>query len=204
MKKHLILLTSCLVLWFSSLSHAQLQSQSADPTKSLTCLITTDFYIVHLTSYSVPEGKEKKRSAFTPYCQELHEHGPSYLAIDFIDRDLRQMPVGLRVISEKENPEGEGMIEGEIIAESPVQTYKNGVAQIRAVFPEPGKYALIATVGDDMFADKIRIPLRVGIGSEFKWSSLLPYFLAILAIVLGYLIYKFFIWLHNKKNQADA
>jgi len=172
----------------------------SDPTKSLECMITTDFYIVHLSAYQEPKKDGKKRHTFKPFCQELPEPGASFLAIDFIDRDLREKPIGMQVIELKDNPEGGEMIDGDIIAESPAQIYKTGVAQIQVNFPKPGHYALIASVGDDaFFADKIRIPLRVGIGSEFHWSSLLPYLTAIVLALLAYGIYRFFIFRHKRK-----
>jgi hypothetical protein len=187
-------------LGFHPIGSAQTQAPT-DPTKSLECMITTDFYIVHLSSYQEPKKTDsKKRHRFKPFCQVLPEHGPSFLSLDFIDRDLRQMPIGMQVIELKEDPEGKEMIDGAIIAESPAQNYKTGVAQIQVNFPKPGHYALIASVGDDMFADKIRIPLRVGIGSEFNWSSLLPYLMAVLVAFIAYGIYRFFIYRHKRKT----
>jgi hypothetical protein len=190
-----------LFLGFQGAVLAQDESLS-DPTKSLECLITTDFYIVHLTSYQEPKDADSKRHKFKPFCQELPEHGPSFLAIDFIDRDLRKMPIGMRVVEEIESAEDGGeMIDGATIAEIPAQLYKTGVAQIQADFPKPGRYALIVTVGDDMFADKIRIPLRVGIGSLFSWASLLPYLILILAAAIGYGIYRYFVYRYNRKKR---
>lgn len=204
MKKKILsgLLTVAIFLGFQNIVFAQATSQS-DPLKSLQCLITTDFYIVHLTAYLEPKEKSKKRKRFEPFCQVLPEHGKSFLAIDFIDRDLRKMPVGMKVVEEIEDPETGEMKTGAILAETPAQTYKNGVAQIQAEFPKPGHYALIAMVGDDMFADKIRIPLRVGIGEAFNWSSLLPYILAILAIAISYGIYRFFVYRYNRSKAKN-
>jgi len=190
-----------LLLWgFHSPATAQGQSQY-DPTKSLECMITTDFYIVHLTSYQAPKPGAKKRHTFKPFCQELPEQGLSHLALDFIDRDLRQMPIGMEVLELIDNPEGGEMIDGKSIALSPAQTYKTGVAQIQADFPKPGHYVLVASVGDDMFADKIRIPLRVGIGSAFSLSFLYPYLFFILAAGIAYGIYRFFVYRFNRKKQ---
>lgn len=195
------LLFIVLFLGFYNISSAQ--SPQSDPTKSLTCMIETDFYIVHLTAYQEPEKgvKLKKRKKFEPFCQELPNHGVSYLAIDFIDRDLRKMPVGMRVIEKLENPDGEGMIDGAIIAETAPKNYKRGVADIQVDFPKPGHYALIAMVGDDMFADKIEIPLRVGIGSVFSFSSLYPFVFFMLAAAIGYVIYRFFLSRHKRKEN---
>jgi hypothetical protein len=192
-----------LLLGFKSIVLAQDDSLS-DPTKSLQCLITTDFYIVHLTSYQEPKkDADSKRHKFKPFCQELPEHGLSYLAVDFIDRDLRKMPIGMRVVEEVESPEGGEMTEGTIIAETPAQLYKTGVAQIQADFPKPGLYALIVMVGDDMFADKIRIPLRVGIDSLFTWTSLLPFLFLVVVALIGYGVYRFFMFRHNRKLRNE-
>jgi hypothetical protein len=180
---------------------ASAQSPLSDPTKSLECMITTDFYIVHLSAYQEPKKDGKKRHTFKPFCQELPEAGASFLAIDFIDRDLRKMPIGMQVMELKENPEGGEMIDGKIIAQLPAQNYKTGVAQIQVDFPKPGHYALVASVGDDMFADKIRIPLRVGIGSEFHWSSLFPYLMAIALALIAYGFYRFFLFLHKRRAR---
>ena len=198
------LLAILILVSFQNTASAQAASQS-DPLKSLQCLITTDFYIVHLTVYQEPTkaSNSKKRKKFEPFCQVLPEQGKSFLAIDFIDRDLRKMPVGMKVIEETEDPETGKMVEGATIAETPAQNYKNGVAQIQANFPKSGHYALIATVGDDMFADKIRIPLRVGIGEAFSWGPLLPYIIAILAIAISYSIYRFFVYRYNRSKDNN-
>jgi len=194
-----------LLLWgfHSNTAMAQQRQSQYDPTKSLECMITTDFYIVHLTTYQQPKPDGEKRHTFKPFCKELPEHGISHLALDFIDRDLRQMPIGMEVIELLDNPEGGDMIDGKSIALVTPQTYKTGVAQIQANFPKPGHYALIAKVGDDMFADKIRIPLRVGIGSEFSIAFLYPYLFFIFVALIAYGIYRFFIYRFNRKSDAE-
>jgi len=200
------LLFALLLLGFHSNLMAQQGQSPYDPTKSLDCMITTDFYIVHLTSYQQPKPDGKKRHTFKPFCKELPEHGPSHLALDFIDRDLRKMPIGMEVIELLDNPDGEEMLDGKSIALITPQTYKTGVAQIQADFPKPGHYALIATVGDDMFADKIRIPLRVGIGSAFSIAFLYPYLFFIFVALIAYGIYRFFIYrfIRNKVKEYEA
>lgn len=199
-----ILVFLSLFVGFQSTSLAQGQDKY-DPKKSLECLITTDFYIIHLTAYQQPKNveKAKKRKSFTPYCKVLPDIGPSFLAIDFIDRDLRQMPISMEVVQLIDNPEGGEMIDGKSIALNPAQIYKTGVAQIQADFPAPGHYVLIASVGDDMFADKIRIPLRVAIGEAFNIAFIYPYLFFILAAGIAYGIYRFFIYRFNRNKKAD-
>jgi hypothetical protein len=54
-----------------------------------------------------------------------------------------------------------------------------------------------------MFADKIKIPLRVGIGEEFLWSSLLPYLYLAILFLLAYGIVQFFINRYNKSENPQ-
>lgn len=196
-----------LVVFLAVQNYVSAETQDKyDPKKHLTCLITTDFYIVHLTTYQEPKkDSDSKRNKFEPYCQELPREGLTYLAIDFIDRDLRQMPVEMKVVEAMPNPEVEGeMKDGAVIAHEPVKNYKTGVAQIQATFPRPGQYTLIVSVGDDMFADKIRIPLWVGVSSPFKWTSLLPYLIALFAAIIGYGLYRLFLLMHSRRQRGNS
>lgn len=195
------LLFVLLLCGFHSHAIAQQGQSQYDPTKSLECMITTDFYIVHLTTYQQPKPDGKKRHTFKPFCKDLPEQGPSHLALDFIDRDLRKMPIGMEVITLVDNPDGGEMVDGDSIALIKPQTYKTGVAQIQADFPSPGHYALIATVGDDMFADKIRIPLRVGIGSEFSIAFIYPYAFFLFVAAIAYGIFQFFVSRFKKAHD---
>lgn len=198
MKKKLINSILAIAGLFSSTSAYAIDQDYSDPLKSLECLITTDFYIVHLTAYQEPKetGEKSKRHKFLRFCQDLPDIGRSHLAIDLIDRDLRLMPVSLRVVEEVKNAQEE-ITEVAVIAEVAAQVYKNGVAQVQVDFPKPGHYALKAKVGDDIFADEIRIPLRVALGPAFDW----PLYLGILIVaLLAYGVLSFFV-ARNKRNQ---
>ncbi len=188
-----------LVMLMISTSAWSLDQSATDPLKKLDCLITTDFYIVHLTSYQEPNPDAKKRHKFQAFCQTLPDIGKSYLAVDFIDRDLRQMAIKMHVVEKKDNPDGDEMLDGKILAETVVSNYKNGVAQIQVSFPEKGHYELVVTVGDDMFADKIKIPLRVAIGEPFSWGFLMPVIIFVLITGVAYLIYRFFLERYRKE-----
>ncbi len=178
-----------------------LDQEQTDPLKKLECLITTDFYIVHLTSYQEPKSDAEKRHKFEAFCQTLPDIGKSYLAVDFIDRDLRQMAIKMHVVAKLDNPEGDEMVDGKVIAETVVSNYKNGVAQIQVDFPEKGHYELVVTVGDDMFADKIKIPLRVGIGEALSWAFLVPVAYFIIVAGVAYFIYRFFLERYRRELE---
>lgn len=197
------LMSFFLILFIVNSSWAVEKAKIA-PLKREECMITTDFYIVHLTSYQEPDADSgKKRNRFEPFCQTLPGIGRSYLAVDFLDRDLRQMAIKMHVVEKLDNPEGEGLIDGKIIAESTAANHKNGVAQIQVDFPTKGHYELVLTVGDDMFADKINIPLRVGIGEPFDWGFIIPILFFILLAVVAYFIYRFFLFRHQRRMERS-
>jgi hypothetical protein len=186
-------------LLFFNFADAVEQNMS-DPLKSLECLITTDFYMVHLTAYQEPKetGGKVKRHKFQRFCQDLPDTGRSHLAIDLIDRDLRQMQVSLRVVEETKDEGGE-IIEVKTIKEVGSQVYKNGVAQIQVDFPKAGQYALKVKVGDDIFADEIRIPLRVALGPGFAW----PLYLGLLILALVAFGILSFLVARHRRNEIQ-
>jgi hypothetical protein len=56
--------------------------QGDNTRKKLSCVITTDFYAVHFTTYQAPlepgENSDKK-TLFQPYCQELPASGKTFI-----------------------------------------------------------------------------------------------------------------------------
>ncbi len=198
-----LLLTFSISFFFSNAIALEKKQSAYDPMKSMECMVTTDFYIVHLTSYQPPKPGAEKRHKFKPFCKELPEAGPSFLAIDLMDKDTRTMPIGMQVFELIDNPEGGEMINGKSLAVIPPKLHKTGVAQIQVDFPKPGHYVLVASIGDDMFADKIRIPLRVGIGSAFDITVIYPYLFFILIAAIVYGIYRFFVYRYNLKNSTE-
>jgi len=137
------------------------------------CLVGNDFYAVHFTA--IQEGVQKgETTAFAKYCQEVPAVGKTYLSIDLLDRDVRKIPIALKVVEEEFN-EDDGRPPKVIrtLNEAPAKIYGNGVADIPASITQPGHYALIATVGGEAVSedDRLRIPFTVAIegGAAVNW-----------------------------------
>ncbi|MGH8593387.1 MAG: hypothetical protein ACREV3_05885 [Gammaproteobacteria bacterium] len=169
-------ITRILTLLFCSIlvvSQAWSQSQSSqggqsdDKLSQLSCLITTDFYIVHFTAFQPRAGETDPKKMFRPYCQDLPEASRAYLTVDLVDQDVRKMPVGLKLVEEAQGAEN-GQLEPQqrMLVEVPSKVYKYGVVETQADFDKPGHYALLVTIGEAVAEENtIRIPLRVGLGT---------------------------------------
>lgn len=143
----------------------------ADDTRKLDCLITNDFYAVHLTAYQVKAG-------FKPYCQELPNTGTTFITLDLLDRDVRNAPMTVRV--QRERDDGRPTT----LTELPRRTYPAGVVEAVADLPEPGRYRVVLEMGETKASeDLITIPMTVA--SPYSMASALPYALLALALVGG-------------------
>lgn len=163
---------------------------------SMSCLVANDFYAVHFTA--LQEGRhEGEQTDFVKYCQEVPRPGKIYLTLDLLDRDVRNTPIGLRVVEEEFAEDGRLPKEKRTLAEMPPKVYKNGTAEIHADIGEPGHYAVIAVFGeDDGFVsedDRLRVPFSVGLPSPNqpnRWPGAL--FVLLIIVVLSVVCWRLY------------
>jgi hypothetical protein len=164
---------------------------------SMTCLVANDFYAVHFTA--LQEGRhEGEQTDFVKYCQEVPRPGKTYLTLDLLDRDVRSMPVSLRVVEEEPGDDGRPPKEKRTLVETLATVYKSGTAEIQADITEPGHYAVIAVFGEnDGFIsedDRLRVPFSVGIASPNqpnRWpGAVFALVIAILVSVVAWRVYR--------------
>jgi hypothetical protein len=140
---------------------------------SVGCLITNDFYAVHLSVYVktavAPKDASDRAALLKPYCQELPVTGKAFFSADLIDRDIRQTPIGIRVVelelTGSDDSKPESFKEIRTITEVPAKTYSKGVVEAQADIDKNGYYALFLLVGGEEAIsdeDKLRIPFHVG------------------------------------------
>lgn len=140
---------------------------------SVGCLITNDFYAVHLSVYVktavAPKDASDRAALLKPYCQELPVTGKAFFSADLIDRDIRQTPIGIRVVelelTGSDDSKPENFKEIRTITEVPAKTYSKGVVEAQADIDKNGYYALFLLVGGEEAIsdeDKLRIPFHVG------------------------------------------
>jgi hypothetical protein len=132
------------------------------------CLATNDFYAVHFSAYLQPsvELKNVDRAALLkPFCKELPGAGKVFFSADLIDDDIRETPIGIRVVEVNNNAKTGNSTEIRTLTEVPAKTYPKGVVEAQATVDKDGDYAMILLVGGDNAKsedDKLTIPFHVG------------------------------------------
>ena len=162
---------------------------------SMSCLIANDFYAVHFTAMQLGRQKSETND-FVKYCQEIPKVGVTFLTIDLLDRDVRTMPVKLKVIEEEISADGTPHLV-RTLAEVPPRIYKNGTLDTKVEFTAAGHYALIAEIGDEMITedDRLRVPFSVALPSvqPTPWLQYAAWLAsAAVFLFLAYMAYGFY------------
>lgn len=134
---------------------------------SMKCLVANDFYAVHFSALQV--GRQSgEPSDYMKYCQEVPTAGLTFLTLDMLDRDVRTLPVALKVVQEELDANGLPNTQ-KVLVEVPAKIYKNGTVDTKYEFTQPGHYAVIAEFGepDGMVTedDRLRIPFTVAMSA---------------------------------------
>jgi len=188
----------CWIVWWVCSLTAEVQARPDQARGD--CLISTDFYIVHFTAFQppkkMPTDLRERRQALQRYCRELPNTGTTFLGIDFIDRDVRQLPIALKVVEES----GDTGDSERVLKALPAKRYPHGVAEMRVDFDRPGHYALVVEFGDhpELADDRLRIPLTVGIE---RWHVPWLAIAAAISIGLFFSMIAFFV-LHFRRGET--
>lgn len=141
---------------------------------SVGCLVANDFYAVHFSAYLKPKQGDDRTALLTPYCQELPDIGQAFFAADLIDRDIRQTPIGIRVVEiEKTGDKPNDFKELRELNNVEPKIYSKGVVEAQANLDKKGDYALILIIGGEEAMgedDKLKITFHVG-KSPFSWIT---------------------------------
>lgn len=139
---------------------------------SVGCLVANDFYAVHFSAYLKPKQGDDRTALLTPYCQELPDVGQAFFAADLIDRDIRQTPIGIRVVEiEKTGDKPDDFKELRELNNVEPKIYSKGVVEAQANLDKKGDYALILIIGGEEAIseeDKLKVTFHVGT-SPLAW-----------------------------------
>jgi hypothetical protein len=208
----------CLLLLFNFLTGCDKDKLGISPQvpdlNSVGCLIANDFYAVHFSVYvKTTAGKQSasdRADLLKPYCQELPRTGKAFFGIDLIDRDIRQTPIGIRVVelelTGSDDSKPENFKEIKTITEVPAKLYPKGVIEAQADITKNGYYALILLIGGEEAVadeDKLRIQFHVGGDPDALPGKTLMFIIAgaiLLLSVIGGLLF----WYFKKRKSKTA
>ena len=145
------------------------QSNALGNRPDLDCIIANDFYAVHFSAYVQPNKEDKQadaKAAFVPYCQKIPRAGKMFFTADLIDRDIRETPIGIRLVEVEKTgqPAPNDIRELRTVMQSDSKLYPRGAVEAQADVDKNGDYVLYFLIGDAIEEDdKFRVPLEVGV-----------------------------------------
>ncbi len=82
-------------------------------------------------------------------CDALGDTGPTVIALDAADAELREMVWDIRVLRDAGRPDGEENIEADKVFQLPIQKYRNGMVNFDHDFVSADKYMLLVRMKSD-------------------------------------------------------
>jgi hypothetical protein len=113
------------------------------------CKLRVGRYQMHFTGYQPISAPEVE------FCEDIPATGQTIIVLDYIDPELRDLPVEVRIIRDTQD---ESNLGAATVYHKPAQVYPRGNVVIDHTFPEPGRFVGMVTVG----SDTSRFPFAVG------------------------------------------
>ena len=157
------------------------------------CILKFGPYGMHLTEYQ-PDTSDRQE-----LCGDIPSTGRTVVVLDFIEGELRSLPVEIRVIKDTGS---EQYLQAITIVHLPAKVYTGGFINFEHSFSQPGKFIGIITVrGKEEHV--ARFPISVGEGGVV--SHLMHYMMVIVPVaVLAAGAAIFFIMRGRRKSPVST
>ena len=156
-----------------------------------TCVLHVGPYKMYFASYQPDTYYDRK------FCQELPGTGNSVLVLDFVEQELRSIPVEVRVIRDTGS---EDNLEAVTVTHFPAKVYSTGSIDVKYNFDKPGKFVGLVSIGDKQ---EHLSRLRFSIGETGAVSHLTHYLMIIVpfAVVIAVVV---FYGLRDRRKPSAA
>jgi hypothetical protein len=157
------------------------------------CILKFGPYGMHLTEYQ-PDISDRQE-----LCGDIPSTGRTVVVLDFIEGDLRSLPVEVRVIKDTGSEQD---LQAITVIHVPAKVYPGGFINFEHSFDQPGKFIGVVTVGGKE-EHVARFPISVGEGGVV--SHLMHYMMVIVPLaVIGGGAAIFFLLRGRRKPSASA
>jgi len=129
------------------------QAQHTHELEKNFCILKIGPYGMHLTGYQpdLAGGKEN--------CGEVPGTGRTVLVLDYIEGELRSLPVEVRVIKDTGSEQD---LQAITVLHVPPKVYPSGFISLDHNFDQPGKYVGLITLGGTQEHHMARFPISIG------------------------------------------
>ena len=136
------------------------------------CILKFGTYGMHLTEYQ-PDTSDRQE-----LCGDIPSTGRTVVVLDFIEGELRSLPVEIRVIKDTGSEQD---LQAITVVHLPAKVYTGGFINFEYSFSQPGKFIGIITVrGKEEHV--ARFPISVGEGGVV--SHLMHYMMVIVPVAV--------------------
>ena len=151
------------------------QAQHTHELEKNFCILKIGPYGMHLTGYQ-PELSAGKES-----CGEVPGVGRTVLVLDYIEGELRSLPVEVRIIRDTGSEQD---LQAITVLHVPSKVYPSGFISLEHNFDQPGKFVGLVTLGGP-YEHVARFPISIGESNVV--SHLMHYIMVIvpLAAIAG-------------------
>lgn len=184
----LLILLAALYHPESAVAHGE-QNGEDDP-----CLRRVGEKVIHFSAYQ-PQYQLKDQ-----YCTDIPKEGDTFLVVDLVDPELRNEPVGMRVMKGNGSKESED----QIVADIRPTTHPDGVLRGEARLDE-GLYTVIISAEKQNLMKRPQYLLRVHMTDyqQLVRTVTVPLLGVLLAVWLGYKIIRSK-WLRNRVGSLRS
>jgi hypothetical protein len=155
-----------------------------------TCVVTIGPYKMYFHSY-LPDTYYDRQ-----FCQELPATGNAVLVFDYVEKDLRSLPVEVRIISDTGT---EDNLDALTIAHLPAKIYPAGSIDVKYNFDKPGKFVGLISVGENR---EHLSRFRFSVGETGTVSHFMHYSIVIVPVLVGLAIVVFFSFRDRRKSSG--
>lgn len=187
MSYHRLIRVSIYCLFLVILAPFSALAQHGHELAADTCVLHIGPYKMYFASYQPDTYYDRK------FCQELPGTGNSVLVLDFVEQELRSLPVEVRVIRDTGS---EDNLEAVTVTHFPAKVYPTGSIDVKYDFDKPGKFVGLVSVGEKR-EHVSRFPFSVGETSAV--SHLSHYIMVIVPVLVGIALAVFFSFRDRRK-----
>lgn len=181
----------CMVLLMLQ-SPLSAQAQHGHELATDTCVLHIGPYKMYFNSYQ-PEIYYDRQ-----FCQELPATGNTVLVLDYVDQELRSLPVEVRIIKDTGS---EQSLEAITLVHLPAKTYPTGSIDVKYNFDKPGKFVGLVSIGEKQ-EHVSRFPFSVG--ETGAVSHLIHYMMIIAPLLVGTGIVVAIYFLRDRRKSSEV
>lgn len=117
------------------------------------CKLRVGPHVMHFTGY------QPRSAGGREFCEDIPSTGLTIIVLDYIDEQLRDLPVDVRIIRDTGD---ESDLERVTVFYLPPAVYPRGTLSVEYSFPEPGRFVGLVSAGEHLS----RFPFAVGTGGR--------------------------------------